>query len=209
MAGNHSGWAFSGADTDVGFSQVLEETFKANTKYVLSVRIGNPFYNGIYNGSDMTAPFRIELLAGGVILESITGDSPVAGLWQQQSLTYVSSGSHEQIGEALGIRLIAVACADDNGVDDFEVDFDEVTLTAQPVTGLEIHAEMTVTRSADSTVVELQWRSLPGTSYAIDYSDDLTGWIGVVVGVEADGEFTTIQLDAVSAKAGFYRIREQ
>jgi hypothetical protein len=204
LAGNHSAWVFSGAETDGGLSQVLGETLQANTKYVLNLRVGNPYYNG----SDETAPFRVELLAGGVLLESITGASPAAGLWQQQSLAFTSSGSHEQIGQALEIRLIAMAYADENEVDEYEVDFDEVTLSAEPVTGLEITG-ITFIRGADSTLVELQWTSLPGVSYSIDYSDDLSAWIEAVNGVRADREFTTMQLDTSSSTVRYFRIREQ
>ena len=128
-------------------------------------------------------------------------------MWEQQSLTYTSSSAHAQLGEALEIRLIAVAYADENGEDGYEVDFDEVTLIKEPVTGLEVKM-VAIKAIDDATVIELQWRSLAGISYSIDFSSDLVGWIEVSDGIKADSALTTIQLDSPSEKARYYRIRE-
>ena len=71
-AGENAGWAFSQIDIDAGLSQILEDKLEANTQYELQVQVGN----AIYNQTDFTADYRIELLAGDVLLASETGESP-------------------------------------------------------------------------------------------------------------------------------------
>jgi len=124
FAGENSCWTASAAGIDGGLSQVLDVTLQPDTTYVLGVQVGNPFYNE----SDVTAPYRIELVAGGVVLASDTGDSPVADTWEAQSLTYDSGADPAQLDELLEIRLIAVEYVDGGGFDGYEVDYDEVTL---------------------------------------------------------------------------------
>jgi hypothetical protein len=135
--GQNTGWAESlsqpDADPilvwDVGLAQVLTDTLEADTQYVLGAQVGNAFYNE----SDVTADYRLELLAGGVLLGTDAGDSPAAGEWAQHSLTFTSGSSPAQLGEPLEIRLIAEAYADGGGVDGYEVDFDEIQLTAESI----------------------------------------------------------------------------
>jgi len=115
--------ATSSAGYDKGMNQVLSATLQANTQYELSALVGNPF---LFNGSTATADYRIELLAGGVLLASDTGPSPADDTtWTVARLTYDSGGSPAQLGEALEIRLLAVNFTDWKGVD-----FDDVKLTA-------------------------------------------------------------------------------
>jgi len=71
--GENLAYTTSGAGYDKGMSQVLSATLEANTKYDLSALVGNPY---LFNGSTATANYRIELLAGGVLLASDTGPSP-------------------------------------------------------------------------------------------------------------------------------------
>ena len=71
FAGEHVGWVTAAIDFDNGLSQVLSETLEANLEYTLEVQVGNSFYN-----EGMTADYRLELLAGGVLLDSVTGASP-------------------------------------------------------------------------------------------------------------------------------------
>ena len=125
FAGQNTGWAISHTGFDAGMSQILSDTLQADTEYVLSVQVGNAFYNE----SDETAPYRIELLAGGVLLQSDTGASPVADTWELHSLTYQSGPDPAQLGQPLEIRLIAVDFTDGGGFDAYEVDFDEVSLS--------------------------------------------------------------------------------
>jgi len=108
-------------------AQILGANLLANTDYVLSAQVGNPFYNG----SDTTAPYRIELLAGGTLLASDTGAPPAADSWALNGLTYNSGPSPALLGQPLEIRLVAVAYVDGDGFDGYEVDWDEVSLTAR------------------------------------------------------------------------------
>jgi len=125
FAGENAAWAASAVGLDAGLTQVLDAELEENTAYELSVQIGNPFYNE----SEVTAQYRLELLAGGVLLASDTGDSPLAGVWEARSLNYDSADDSDLIGEPLEIRLIAVEYVDGGGFDGYEVDFDEVELT--------------------------------------------------------------------------------
>ncbi len=124
FAGQNAGWVVSNSGLDVGLSQILDVELEDDTEYVLSVQVGNPFYNE----SDETAPYRIELLANGILLEYDSGDSPVADTWELHSLTYHSANNPELVGEALEIRLMAVEYTDASGAGGYEVDFDDVHL---------------------------------------------------------------------------------
>jgi hypothetical protein len=123
--GQNVGYVASYTGSDAGISQVLTVKLTADTEYVLSAAVGNP----LWNGSDVSADYRLELLAGGVLLDSDTGASPASGDWALHSLTYTSGHSPAQLGQPLEIRLIAVDYTDGGGGDGYEVDFDSVTLT--------------------------------------------------------------------------------
>jgi hypothetical protein len=117
-------YATSGVGFDRGMSQVLSAKLEANTQYILSALVGNPF---LFNGSTAAGNYRIELLAGGVLLKSDTGASPANDkTWKTASLTYDSGAGPAQLGQALAIRLVAVNFTNGKGVD-----FDDVKLTAE------------------------------------------------------------------------------
>jgi len=78
-------------------SQVLSATLEANTRYELSVQVGNPY---LFNGSTVTANYRVELLAGGVLLASDTGPSPADDTtWKTATVVYDSGEEPAQLGE--------------------------------------------------------------------------------------------------------------
>lgn len=119
--GENTAYTTSATGFDSGINQVLATTLKAEAEYVLSAKVGNPFG---FNHS-LTADWRVELLAGGVLLDSATGPSPVDDTsFATATLTYNSGLAPAQLGQALEIRLLAV---------DFplskQVDFDAVQLT--------------------------------------------------------------------------------
>ncbi len=123
--GNNTGWAISGIGVDFGLYQVLDADLVANTEYQLTVQVGNPFYNE----RNESAPYRIELVAGGVVVASQTDDSPRSGRWAEASLIYQSANHPNLVGQALEIRLLAVEFVDEQGVDGYQVDFDDVRLS--------------------------------------------------------------------------------
>jgi hypothetical protein len=120
---------------DDGLSQVLSDTLEADTTYELSVLVGNPSpYNTVdpNNPTGVTGDYRIELLAGGVLLASDTGPSPTDDTyWTIASCIYNSGASPAQLGEALEIRILAVEFEID-ATEGYEVDFDDVKLIADP-----------------------------------------------------------------------------
>ena len=170
FAGENVGWAISHIGVDRGLSQILTDTLQANMEYHLELQVGN----SLYNQSDQTAPYRFELLAGGVLLQSATGDSPVADTWGLRTLTYTSSSRPAQLGELLEIRLLAVDYTDGDGVDGYEIEFDEVTLTAiQPSAGGFVITEISM--DADN-MITLTWSSRPDRTYGIFYGHDLVSF---------------------------------
>ena len=107
---------------DAGISQVLTTTLQAEVQYDLNVKVGNPF---VTNGG-ATADYRIELLAGGVLLQSATGTSPADDTsFTTATLSFTTDAAPAQLGQALQIRLVAKDFAAD-----LKVDFDDVQLTA-------------------------------------------------------------------------------
>ena len=119
--GENMGYLTSATGFDTGVNQVLSATLQADSTYNLSAVVGNPF---VYNAS-LTADWRIELLAGGVLLGSATGPSPVDDTgFATATLTYNSGAEPAQLGQALEIRLLAVAFTPGK-----QLDFDDVQLT--------------------------------------------------------------------------------
>lgn len=145
LEGNRVGIAFDFAGNDVangggeyGFEQTLAATLAANTRYELSVGIGN-----IASGNSLAAGFfnldgfpgyRVDLLAGGEVIasddNSLAGSIP-EGEFRISTVTFTSGASHARLGEALGIRLVNLNVLDPAfPTADLEVDFDDVQLSA-------------------------------------------------------------------------------
>ena len=130
--GENVAFVTSDAGYDDGLAQLLPYTLQADSTYELSALVGNPSpYNFATNGSTATCDYRIELVAGGVVVASTNdkglgeGDpSPTDDTyWTTASLTFTPGSSHPQLGKQLEIRLIAVDF--DYG---YELNFDDVQL---------------------------------------------------------------------------------
>lgn len=121
--GENMAWILGLAGYDSGIRQILSATLLANAKYVLSVKIGNPLgWN-----SGLAPNYRIELLAGGLLLASSTGLAPVDDTaFLTASLTFNSGVAPPQLGQPLEIRLLALEDIRDDG---YELDYDDVKLT--------------------------------------------------------------------------------
>ncbi len=145
LEGSRVGIAFNFVGNDVangggeyGFEQTLAASLAANTRYELSVGIGN-----IASGNSLGFGFfdldgfpgyRVDLLAGGEIIASdnntLAGSIP-EGEFRLTTVTFSTGASHAQLGEALGIRLVNLNVLDPAFPDaDLEVDFDDVQLDA-------------------------------------------------------------------------------
>ncbi len=127
---------------EFGVVQQLAATLAANTRYTLSVEVGN-----IASGSALVQPFlgfgffnlagfpgyRLQLLAAGQVIAEDTGSIlPGEGVFQRASLQLTTGDAPPQLGQALGIRLVNRNEADVPGVRGLEVDFDDVQLDAAP-----------------------------------------------------------------------------
>lgn len=118
------------ANQPAGMQQTLAATLQPSTRYTLSVAVGNiandvnPPHNQFQ--FDGFPGYRIDLLAGGVILASdVNTLLPPAGGFVTASITIDIGTSHPQAGQPLGIRLI-----NQNGAPGLEVNFDDVHLDA-------------------------------------------------------------------------------
>lgn len=135
----------SGRDGEAGLQQTLADTLQPGTFYTLTVAVGN-----IASGTSLPGSadgggqfynlagfpgYRIELLAGGVVLAS---DSVSAGLipegeWRDAELGFDGSLAPASWGQALSIRLVNRDLAGTAQAPAIEVDFDNVRLSAQTV----------------------------------------------------------------------------
>ena len=133
---------FSGSDgNEYGFVQTLVDSLQANTTYTLEVDIGNirsgtSLNNDVFN-LDGFPGYRVDFLAGGVVLES--DDNTLAGAiaegaFQTSALSFTTGDTPAQLGQALGIRLVNLNTVDPTAPGaDLEVDFDNVRLDATAV----------------------------------------------------------------------------
>jgi hypothetical protein len=113
-----------------GASQVLTETFAANTNYMVTVKVGRS------NTYDWPG-FRVVLLAGGTVLASDEDPSttaPTAGNFINSTVSYTyDAGDVGLVGQSLEIRLLSRGViVDGAGANGWEVDFDDVSFTATP-----------------------------------------------------------------------------
>lgn len=117
---------FSGSEA--GMQQTLGATLQLNTRYTLRVEVGNMahFAGPPDFGFGGFPGYRIELLAGGVVVASDPNTLlPGEGRFLTSTVELEVGDSHPQAGALLGIRLVNLDAA--LGV---EVNFDDVRLDA-------------------------------------------------------------------------------
>ncbi len=137
--GQNAAFQYSYGGYDMGLRQILATTLEPDTHYELSVMVGNP-------DAVASNDYLVELLAGGVVLNSSTGASPDPDTWTATPVTVTyDSPSLINAGQALEIRLVMV----DDGSTDQLLNFDDVRLTA---TGSALPTTVTLTLSADDGV---------------------------------------------------------
>jgi len=123
LEGENAGFVIVDAGYDDVLRQILPTPLMPGTVYTLAAWVGNP---SAHNGG-ATADYRIELVAGSVLLASPTGPSPLDDTsWTNVVVTYTSPQSSPLMGEPLEIRLVAV-----DNTDDLHLNFDNVTLKAK------------------------------------------------------------------------------
>jgi len=121
----------STVETANGMAQVLNETFAANTDYMLTSEVGNSW---AYYWSG----YCVQLLAGGtVIAEDNNTLWPDYMLWDTSTVEYTyDTGDLGLVGQPLEIRLLNLGLdMDQYGGDVVGVEFDDVRLTAIPAPG--------------------------------------------------------------------------
>ncbi|HMP02863.1 MAG TPA: hypothetical protein PKD86_02465 [Gemmatales bacterium] len=131
----------SGNQGEYGLEQTLTDVLLPNSLYTLTVEIGNiasgTALNGDFFNLDGFPGYRVDLLAGGVVLAS--DNNSLAGLIPEgefvtSSFAFETGGFHPQLGQALGIRLVNLNVVDSAfPLADLEVDFDDVRLTVTAI----------------------------------------------------------------------------
>ena len=132
--------------------QELSATVQASAEHVLSVKVGNP---SLYNAG-AGPKYRIELLAGDVVIASASGDSPADdSSWLSVSCSSTAGAddvADPNVGQTLAIRLVA---EEREGGD--EVNFDDVELLIDGEAGADDYGMMvtvTLTLAANNVKSE-------------------------------------------------------
>lgn len=134
--GNNVGYSFlvnPPGSGEAGLSQVLDTLLAPNTRYTLSVAVGNPTGDDPVPGISFPgfSGYRVELLAGGQVLAVDDNSLNIPeGKFKTSKVTYTSSATDTLVGQPLEIRLINLLQGP--GI---EVDFDDVQLTAKAIPG--------------------------------------------------------------------------
>jgi hypothetical protein len=157
-------------------SQILSATLQSAITYELSALVGNP---SVYNGG-VTGDYRIELVAGGVVIATDSGPSPANDTyWTTASLSFTPEGDHAQLGEPLEIRLIAVEFLDDDNLN-----FDDVRLYSytdqmnpSPYDGESVTPPYPPESSATGDEVILSWTNPEPNTLGEDLLIDV--WFGL------------------------------
>jgi len=124
---------------EAGLQQTLAATLQANTRYTLTVEVGNIDEGtanlGYFNLLGFPG-YRIDLLAGSTVIAS-DNNSLAGSLGEGQFLAStleVSIGAtHGQLGQALGIRLVNLNIPGTIPEPGIEVNFDDVRLSSEAI----------------------------------------------------------------------------
>jgi hypothetical protein len=170
---------------EFGIEQTLDAALAADTRYTLTVEVGN-----IASGVSVVQPFasfgffdlrgfpgyRIEFLAGGEVVAADNNSLvPEEGEFLTSTVQIDVRGDHDQLGEELAIRLVNLNEADVlDPVVDLEVDFDAVALDASPIPYGDFNADGVVD-AVDYTV----WRNNFGDETETAISNNGDGLNGV------------------------------
>ena len=127
---------------EYGYVQTLADTLQANTEYSLTVEVGNiasgTAQNGTFFNLDEFPGYRVELLAGGVMIAQDNNSLAIPEAEFATSIVPIMVGTtHAQLGQNLGIRLVNLNVIPGGFTQDtspdLEVDFDDVVLSATAI----------------------------------------------------------------------------
>ncbi|MEM7457500.1 MAG: hypothetical protein AAF456_24415 [Planctomycetota bacterium] len=129
-------------DGEYGFEQTLTDVLMPDTTYSLDVEVGNiasgTATNGTFFNLDEFPGYRVELLAGGIVIaEDLNSLSIPEGEFLTSTVSFTTGAAHPQLGMDLGIRLVnlnAIPAGFTQATSpDLEVDFDNVRLTTTAI----------------------------------------------------------------------------
>lgn len=127
---------------EYGLVQTLGTVLEANTQYSLSVQVGNIgsgiASDGTFFNLDEFPGYRVELLAGGVVIAADNNSLTIPEAEFELSTVEFTTGlAHAQLGQSLGIRLVnenvIPAGFSQATSPDLEVDFDDVRLSSSAI----------------------------------------------------------------------------
>ncbi len=125
-----------------GMEQTLSTVLKSDTRYTLTVEVGNIASgfasNGTFFNLDEFPGYQVDLLAGGVVLaQDLNSLTIPEAEFATSTVSFQTSASHAQLGQPLGIRIVNLneipAGFDQATSPDLEVDFDRVRLDVSAV----------------------------------------------------------------------------
>ena len=145
--GNRVGILFNsqGCDTgEYGFQQILTDTVQANTRYELSVEVGNiasgDAENNVFFNLDGFPGYRIDLFAidqfdvETILVQDLDSLIIPEAEFALSTISVDIGAGHTAIGDMLGIRLVNLnETRGVAGPPDLEVDFDDVRLNATAI----------------------------------------------------------------------------
>jgi len=129
-------------DGEYGYVQTLGELLQANTRYELSVEVGNIGSGVAQNGQffDLSEfpGYRVDLLAGGVVIAQDLNSLVIPEReWGTSVVEFTTGDLHALLGQPLGIRLVNLnvipAGFNQATSPDLEVDFDDVRLNTAAI----------------------------------------------------------------------------
>jgi hypothetical protein len=169
----------SGGLGEYGLVQTLGATLAADTTYTLEVEVGNIASGFAVSGDffplDGFPGYRVELLAGGVVVASdnnTLAGTIGEGAFATSTVVVVTDGAPAQLGQPLGVRLVNLNVVDPVFPDsDLEVDFDDVRLDATPNPVCPDVNGDGVTNASDFTVLAGNF----GSAVPVNTAGDLNG----------------------------------
>lgn len=173
---------------EFGIAQTLASSLTANTLYTLSAAVGN-----IASGRSAVQPYasfgnfdlrgfpsyRVQLLAGGVVVASDNGIlHPAEGTFATTTVQLIVGDSHPQLNQPLAIRLVNRNLADViDPIVDLEVDFDAIALDASPFDPTDLIGDYNNDGLVDGADYVL-WRDRLG-SYQLLPNDPIGGQVSM------------------------------